>query len=1105
MPASEHITVLFTDLVDSTEMASALSPEAADELRRAHFSVLRQAVAASGGTEVKNLGDGLMVVFPAASAALSCAVAMQQAVERDNRRGHGPLGLRVGISAGEATKEAEDYFGEPVIEAARLCAKAERACILASDSVRVAAGRRSTHSFRRLGELEFKGLPYPVEVLEITWEPLSQSELLTERVPLPSRLSITPTTGVVGRELEINALVQAFKRVATGEGREVFLISGEPGMGKSTLAAQAARQAFDGGATVLLGRSTEEIGSPYGPFVEALRHLVLHTPEKLLSAHVAQHGAELATIVPALRDRLRTLPTPQSVDLETERYVLYGAVVGLLAQVASSALVVLVLEDLQWADKPSLQLLRHLISNDLSMRVLVICTYRDTELSATQPLIETLGALRRESGVTRLELKGLDDSGVIALMESAAGHELDSRGVGLAHALYRETDGNPFFVSEVLRSLAETGAIHQDDTGRWSAARDMEEVALPESVREVIGARVARLGESARQVLSFASVIGRDFDLELLARVAGQSEDELLDILDAASSVALVEEVSDHPGRFAFSHALVQHTLYQDLGATRRTRAHRSVAEALEAMCGDDPGERVAELAHHFINATQPVDTAKAMTYSCQAGDRALASLAPDDAVRHFSQALRLCTQVRDFDPLQHTDLLLKLGTAQRQAGVPAFRTTLLDAANRARELGTSDRLVAAALANNRGFFSALGTIDFEKVEVLGAALSAVPDDDNADRALLLATLCNELTFGPRERRLALAEDAKRIARRLADDTTLLHVLNTVNQTALLVPSLLETRARDSLEAVDLATQIGDAVQQFWASDIAHMSSLSAGDFDRHREHFAVMKSLSQRLRQPMLAWVVMFHEAAEELLLGNPQKAEELADRALKIGTQSGQPDAFAFYGVQLLSVRLMQGRAGEIASLVAQLASENPDMTAYQSALCAVQTDEGECADARRLLEAAATDGFSSINDDAAWMDAITNYAKAAIELEAVTPAGYLFDLLKPLGGQVPFSGLLPKEPVDMYLGGLNGVLGRYDAAETHFNLADELNRRGKMRYAEAQTDLLWGRMLLGRGESRDIDRARDLLQQARSSGASRGYALIERRTTAELSKLG
>ena len=243
MGGTESVTVLFTDLVGSTELASALTPEAGDELRRAHFSLLRQAIAASGGTEVKNLGDGLMVVFPAASAALSCAVAMQQAVDRDNRSAARPVGLRVGLSAGEATREADDYFGDPVIEAARLCARAEGGQILAADLVRADAGRRSPHAFSSLGELELKGLPEPIQTLEIGWEALGEDiDAATSVVPLPSRLEVGPVTGVVAREVEAALLNDAFKRVAAGEGHEVVLVSGDAGLGKTTLVAEAARE-----------------------------------------------------------------------------------------------------------------------------------------------------------------------------------------------------------------------------------------------------------------------------------------------------------------------------------------------------------------------------------------------------------------------------------------------------------------------------------------------------------------------------------------------------------------------------------------------------------------------------------------------------------------------------------------------------------------------------------------------------------------------------------------------------------------------------------------------------------------------------------------------
>ena len=271
----------------------------------------------------------------------------------------------------------------------------------------------------------------------------------------------------------------------------------------------------------------------------------------------------------------------------------------------------------------------------------------------------------------------------MAFMEAAAGHTLDDAGVGLAHAVYHETDGNPFFVSEVLRHLSETGAIYQDTTGRWVAEESLEQMALPDSVREVIGARVGRLGQDAERVLSVAAVIGRDFDLDLLARVTKTSEDELLDILEAATVVSLVREVTDAPGHYNFAHALVQHTLYEDLTLTRRARVHRQVGEALEELCGNRPGSRVGELARHWFSATQPIDLTKAIGYSRQAGDAALSALAPAEALRYYAQALDLYPQATDPDPVLGLDLAIGLGIAQRQTGDPAFRDTLLGAARR--------------------------------------------------------------------------------------------------------------------------------------------------------------------------------------------------------------------------------------------------------------------------------------------------------------------------------------------------------------------------------------------------------------------------------------
>ena len=1099
--STEYAAILFTDVVGSTELSQRLAPDVADEVRRGHFSILRQALAEAGGIEVKNLGDGLMVVFGSASAALACAVAMQQGVERDNRDRKHSVGLRVGLSGGEVSREDNDYFGDPVVEAARLCSACESGQVLAADVVRAVAGRRSRHECRSLGPLTLKGLTDPVATVEVLWEPLGGADTGT-CIPLPSRLAVRPAVGVVGREAEIQALTDATKRVAGGDGREVLLVSGEAGLGKTTLLAEAARTAFEAGAFVLFGHCEEELATPYQLFAEALGHYVTYAPEDQLVAHIATYGSELSMLVPALASRIPGLPPSKATDTDTERYLLFAAVLGLLATVSEQQTVILILDDLQWADKGSLLLLRHVIAAEPAMRVLVLGSYRDSELSRSHPLLDALAALRRLNGVNRIELGGLDDRGVVAFLEAAAGQTLDEAAVGLAHAVYRETDGNPFFVSEVLRHLSETGAIYQDASGRWTGDTTLDQVALPDSIREVIGARVGRLGQDAERVLSMASVIGRDFDLNVLARATKTTEDDLLDILESASAVAPVREPTDASGRYNFAHALIQHTLYEALGPNRRARAHRQVAEALEYLCRDRPGNRVGELARHWIAATQPIEVTKAIDYSRQAGDAALAALAPADALRYYAQAIDLYPQATDPDPALGTDLAIGLGTAQRQVGDPAFRVTLLAAARRAADLGDTDRLVTAALANNRGLFSSLGVVDSEKVTVLETVLGAMPLDDSNERALLLATLCNELTYGRSlVERQALANAAKDMARRLADPATIVRVLNLVEQ-PLEAPPTLNERIADTTEALTLAEALGDSLPLYFAAVYRRISAIQSGDLGHASTCLDLMRSISERLRQPILMWVTAFHEAAQALVIGDCERAEELATEALQIGTDSGQPDAASFYGSQMVIVRHQQGRLGEFLPVITGVAAEMSDMPVYMGAVAAAHLEAGERNAAFSLLESAAVDGFASMPMVLGWLDGITGYAEVAIELRATKPAALLLELLAPYHGQAGFNGLMPLEPVAHYLGGFASVLGRFEQAEAYFVESTKLNTRGLRKFAQARTDFAWARMLIARGESGDLDRARELLTQVRATAATHGYAGVERRALAVLS---
>ena len=359
-------------------------------------------------------------------------------------------------------------------------------------------------------------------------------------------------------------------------------------------------------------------------------------------------------------------------------------------------------------------------------------------------------------------------------------------------------------------------------------------------------------------MLSVASVIGRDFDLDLLARATKTTEDDLLDILDAAAAVALVRELAD-TGHYSFAHALIQHTLYEDLGPTRRARAHRRVAEALEDLCGDRPGARVGELARHWISATQPIDLAKAIGYSRQAGDAALGALAPADALRYYAQALDLYPQATDPDPVLGIDLAIGLGTAQRQTGDPAYRETLLDAARQAADLGDTERLVAAALANDRGYYSTASAIDTDKVEMLEMALDRLTTD-NPDRALVLATLCSELPTGAHSnagRPWPMRRWPSPSPRVTMPPSCACSITSPIPLRCLLLEQALAWTA----DALVRAERVGDPVLLFWAHSLASRGCCRGRGHRRdgplHRDHRG---SLAAQLDQPILSWIDTMH-----------------------------------------------------------------------------------------------------------------------------------------------------------------------------------------------------------------------------------------------------
>ena len=402
-------------------------------------------------------------------------------------------------------------------------------------------------------------------------------------VPVPRRLDAVRNERFAGRSAERQRLRRCYDAVAAGACRAA-LLAGPPGIGKTGLATAAALAANDDGATVLLGRCDEDILVPYQPWIESLNHLVAHVPGSVLKAVGSRKLTELGGLVPEVHERQPGLARRVATDPETDRYLLFTAVSALLSEARALTPITLMIDDLHWADKPTLVLLRHVLQSATPMRVQVIATYRDAEADSSAHLLEFLAALRREPVVDWITLSGLDDVDIVDMIEREVGHTLDADGIELARVLRRDTDGNPFFASEMLRHLVESGFLVRRDGEGWVTPEALQMVGLPQSVRDVISQRVARLGAPAQQVLRLASVIGREFDLELLSAVSGRTDLELLDVLERGQAGTVLAEVNGSVGRYSFLHALIEQTLYEELGAARRQLVHRQIAEFLEHL-----------------------------------------------------------------------------------------------------------------------------------------------------------------------------------------------------------------------------------------------------------------------------------------------------------------------------------------------------------------------------------------------------------------------------------------------------------------------------------------------------------------------------------------
>jgi tetratricopeptide (TPR) repeat protein len=835
---------------------------------------------------------------------------------------------------------------------------------------------------------------------------------------------------------------------------------------------------------VLYGRFDEQALAPYQPVVEMVRGWSGGASLDWLRDPLGVRAGELAMLLPELGPPLERGATAalHGADADAQRLRFFDAVAALLGVIEAEAPLVLVLDDLHWADRPTLQLVRHLLRAPQPARALLLGTYRESEIEPGHPLHELLADVRRDGGLERVPLSGLAREEVGELVH-ALGVEASADFVA---ALHGETEGNPFFIEEVVRHVdaaAGTLALH--------------EAGVPEGVREVIARRLRRLGEDASGALQVAAVIGREFEFDLLEAVAPLEGDALVAALDAAVEARVLRE-SGRVGQYAFGHALLQATLYDGLSALRRARLHGRVGEAVVALRAQDLDPHLPALAHHFAQAAPAGKHERAIDFALAAARRADRLLAWEEAAAHYRAALRTREEAGAPEDHVRAELLLALGESEDRAGAEdAARATFAAAAVTARSLGDPGLLGRAALGY-AGRWSVLGRVDEGRRVLLEEALVELGQQDTPLRARLLARLALELYYGgDPQRRLDLSAQALRLARITGDPHTLAVCLD-ARHYALWRPENVEERLEVAAELRVVAEETGDAELELEGAGWTVVDLLELGDVQGADIQIAAAGKLAEALQRPLWLWWTALFRCARAQLDGRFDEAEQLAGEALALGQRGQGENATNAFAQAMFNIRREQGRLAEVEPAVVHFVDLYPALPAWRAAHAMLHLELGRRVEAREQFERIAGAGFDALPRDANWLIAVTLLSEVSGALGDATRSEQLYELLRPYANRNVVVGRAAtcNGSASRLLGWLASAMGEHETAEGHFVEALAMHEQMGARPWTVRTQLAYAEMLLRRRRRGDRGRALELLAAAGATAGELGMAAVAAR---------
>ena len=890
--------------------------------------------------------------------------------------------------------------------------------------------------------------------------------------------------GFVGRTGELKTLLAGLETAQAGRGR-LFLLSGEPGIGKTRVAAEFSTQARDRDATVMWGRCWDGTGAPaYWPWVQAIRPLLRTDDDELLEL-MGPGASDIAQMLPELHAMFPDLPALPSRDAESARFQLFDATASFLRNAANPRPMVLVLDDIHAADTPSLLFLRFVAGQLGNSRIVVVCTYRDAELTPDHPLTEVALEINREPTTEEVRLLGFHDVEVAAFVEATTTVRPDP---GLVTRLQRETTGNPLYLEQAVRLNATEGGLDA------LSESELRHLPVPSRISDLIGRRVDFVSDRCQEALRLASVLGAEFGFEALRRLGDFTAEELLEMIDEAVETDLLATTADSPASFRFSHDLVRETLYESLTQAERVTLHADAGSALETVYGQDAGSHLAELAYHFFEAATGGYAKQAVDYARLAGASAASSLAYEEAARLHGMALSAIEQQPDIDEHLRVEILLDLGDAQTLAAEDAgAKATFLRAAGIAKRTGEASQLARAAFGYGGIFVWQRAGADLEMVPLLQDALLMLGGADDHLRVRLLSRLAGALRDDPdREKGAALSLEAVKTARELGDPATLCYALEG-RFAAIMWPENPEERLEVARELTQVAEQNDELARAVSGHLFEAVALLDLGLIAETRSEIDWLTRGAERLRQPNQLYVAMVMGTFMDLIQGDFDKAEEAILAAIDAGYSSR--DEFSTTRSHFFLLRREQGRLAEIEDYVHTSVREYPWYPLHRGALLCVLAELGRDREAQQLLDELAQDDFAIFVRDNEWLMGMTLTSDGCARLGDAAAAAVLYDQMLPFAGRHAVGWAEGSVgAVDRYLGLLAFTLGRTDEAAAHFEGAIAVNDAMGARPWTAHSQYDYGVVLAARDAPGDSERADELFTRARDTARALGMAALE-----------